>query len=194
MLKLQPFFLLIYMWEINGHHAKHKGNTHSDIVALAIPKLCTVIDFCVSCQEGFHQFCCRLIFKTPRARYDMLQRESFVLQQYPEKKIQWTDAGNPRLDVGSHLLHGTIWNTSFCQGMSRTSTHPRRVSLGKETVLPIGHRVTRYGGTLGFCPTSSWPGAVPASTSGRIPARFPGSLLGWNWIQGLKIPFLDVIT
>jgi hypothetical protein len=82
------------------------------------------------------------------ARYDMLQRESFVLQQYPEK-IQWTDAGNPlSLDVGSHLLHGTIWNTSFCQGMSRTSTHPRRVSLGKETVLPIGHRVTRYGGTL----------------------------------------------
>lgn len=61
----------------------------TNIVALAIPKLCTVID-------------------TPRARYDMLQRESFVLQQYAEKS-QWTDAEEILLDDGCWLTFAS-WN------------------------------------------------------------------------------------
>lgn len=78
------------------------------IVALAIPKLCTVIDFYVSCQEGVPPVLLSPSLQDSE-RYDMLQRESFVLQQYPEKRIQWTDAGNPlSLDVGSHLLHGPM--------------------------------------------------------------------------------------
>ena len=149
----------------------------TNIVALAIPKLCTVID-------------------TPRARYDMLQRESFVLQQYPEKS-QWTDAEEILLDDGCWLTFAS-WNNMEHIFLSRHGQNKYASEAGfcrGRDGFTNRHRVTRYGGTLGFCPTSSWPGAVPASTSGRIPARFPGSLLGWNWIQGLKIlPFLDVIT